>query len=82
MFSAIPFQRGSIKNNIVKGHAYIAFESLAEADGFQFFTTNADGVLSGIMGDVVPVDSVKAIKAVSPLPVQFQLSVTEKSLVN
>ena len=57
----------------MKGHVYIAFESLAEADGFQFFAASQDGALRGIMGDVLPVDSVKTIKAVSPLPVQFQL---------
>ena len=63
----------SIENNIVKGHVYIAFESLAEADGFQFFATNPAGALSGIMGDIMPLDSAQQLKVVSPLPVRFQL---------
>ena len=62
-----------IKNNLVAGHAFISFQSLAKADGFQYFTIDSDNYVNAIMGDSVSVESVSKIKAVSPFPVQFQL---------
>ncbi len=65
--------RSAIKDNIVAGHAYISFESLAEARGFQFVAQNDRGQVNAIMGDSVAVDSVTTLRAVSPLPVRFEL---------
>ena len=62
-----------IKNNLVSGHAFISFQSLAKADGFQFFTVNNSDEVNSIMGDSISVDFVNKIKAVSPFPVKFQL---------
>jgi hypothetical protein len=62
-----------IKNNLVAGHAFISFQSLANADGFQFFSVNEKNNVSAILGDSISVESVSKLKAVSPFPVKFQL---------
>ena len=67
-----------IKNNLVAGHAFISFQSLAKADGFQYFAVDSDDNVNGIMGDSISIGSVSKIKAVSPFPVQFQLVKDEK----
>lgn len=64
--------RFNLRDHLLAGHAYIAFESLAEASGFQFFATNASEEVLGIMGDSIPTTSVQ-LQSTSPLPVQFQL---------
>lgn len=58
---------------IVAGHAFISFQSLAKADGFQYFTMDSDDNVNAIMGDSILVSSVSKLKVVSPFPVQFQL---------
>jgi len=63
----------AIKNNLVAGHAFIAFENLAEAKGFQFFSTEKNNAVNAIMGDSVNVRNVKKLHAVSPFPVRFTL---------
>jgi hypothetical protein len=63
----------SIKNHLVKGHAFIAFENLAEATGFQFYSTDDKNKVNGILGDSVGSDSVSKLHAISPYPVQFKL---------
>ena len=63
----------AIKNNLVDGHAFIAFENLAEATGFQFYATDNTLNLSGIMGDSVMINSASKLHASSPFPVQFEL---------
>ncbi len=63
----------ALKNELVKGHAYVSFESLAEADGFQFYTVNGKGALNAIMGDSVSAKEATALHAVSPFPVRFEL---------
>ena len=63
----------ALKNNLVKGHAYISFETLAKAKGFEFFTTDAGQKLNAIMGDSIAVASVKSLQAVSPYPAKFEL---------
>lgn len=62
-----------IKNNLVAGHAFISFQSLAKADGFQYFTIDSDDNVNAIMGDSISTGSVFMLNAVSPFPVQFQL---------
>jgi len=62
-----------IKNNLVAGHAFICFQSLAKADGFQYFAVDSDNHVNAIMGDSVATKLVAKFKAVSPFPVQFQL---------
>lgn len=62
-----------IKNNLIYGHAFISFQSLAKANGFQYFSLNTDNQLNAIMGDSVSVDFVTTLMAVSPFPVKFQL---------
>jgi hypothetical protein len=63
----------SLKNELVKGHAYVSFESLAEANGFQFYSTGQDGRLNAIVGDSVSAANIKSLHAVSPYPVRFEL---------
>lgn len=67
------FTSADIINNLVKGRAYIAFENLAEADGFQFYGQNSDKSVVGIMGDSIEVAKVDRLVAQSPLPVRFIL---------
>lgn len=62
-----------IKNNLVSGHAFISFQSLANADGFQYFSTDLNDNLNAILGDSINVDKVTKLKVVSPFPVQIQL---------
>ena len=67
------FSNVSIKDNLVAGHTFIAFESLANAKGFQYFSTNDTDEVNAIMGDSISVNSLNKLKAVSPFPVQFEL---------
>ena len=66
------FSNVNIKENIIKGHVYISFESLARAKGFQYFATGREGT-TGIPCDSVKVTEAAQLKAVSPFPVKFQL---------
>ncbi|EON75379.1 hypothetical protein ADIS_4083 [Lunatimonas lonarensis] len=63
----------SIKEGLEKGRAFVSFENLLEAKGFQFFGLAKDGTLSGIMGDSISVADVAQIRAISPYPVDFEL---------
>lgn len=63
----------NIKDNLIAGHAFIAFESLANAKGFQYFSTDSKQEVNAIMGDSIAVATVNKLKAVSPYPVYFQL---------
>ena len=63
----------AIKNNLVCGHEFISFQSLAKADGFQYFAMDSSAQIKGILGDSISVDSAAVLKAVSPFPVRFQL---------
>jgi hypothetical protein len=63
----------SIGKNIKQGHLFIAFKSLGDAKGFQFYGTDRNGHVSGILGDSIRLDQVKSLHAVSPLPGQFKL---------
>ena len=67
------FSNIDIKNNLVKGHAFIAFESLANAKGFQFFSTDIKEDVNAIMGDSISVSAVYKLQAISPYPAQFKL---------
>lgn len=63
----------NIKDNLVEGHAFVAFENLAFADGFQYFASDKNNNTNAILGDSIPASLVNQIKAVSPFPVQFKL---------
>jgi hypothetical protein len=63
----------AIKDNMVYGHAFISFQSLANADGFQFFTVDENDNVNGILGDSIKVNEVNKIKTLSPFPVRFEL---------
>lgn len=63
----------ALKNHLVNGNAFIAFENLANATGFQFYSTDSDNHISGILGDSVQNSSVSALHAASPFPVEFKL---------
>ncbi|MBZ5857297.1 CehA/McbA family metallohydrolase domain-containing protein [Flavihumibacter profundi] len=63
----------SIANSLKKGNLFIAFKSLGDAKGFMFCSKNAEGKVSGILGDSVRIDNVKSFQVVSPLPGQFRL---------
>jgi len=67
------FSNVNIKDNLVAGHAFIAFENLADAKGFQYFSVDKQQEVNAIMGDSISVNSLGKLKAVSPLPVQFKL---------
>ena len=64
---------GNLRKHLLAGHAFIAFESLANADGFQFFTEGINGQMNAIMGDSIPVGKVRQLKALSPIPARFEL---------
>ncbi len=63
----------SIKDHLVEGHAFIAFENLAEATGFQFYASDNKNMVSAILGDSVLLSSISKLHASSPFPVQFKL---------
>ncbi|MCB0634265.1 MAG: hypothetical protein R2824_17280 [Saprospiraceae bacterium] len=63
----------NIMDNLIKGHVYISFESLAEARGFQFFSQDKDGIVNAIMGDSLKIDLADKLTALSPFPVKFTL---------
>jgi len=67
------FSNVSIKENVIKGHVFTAFESLAPSDGFQYFATDDQDKVSGILGDSVSSRQASVLKAVSPFPVKFKL---------
>jgi hypothetical protein len=67
------FSSVNIKDNIIKGHVFLSFESLAEANGFQYFSTDETNNVSGILGDSVALANITHVKAISPLPVKYQL---------
>jgi hypothetical protein len=63
----------SIARHILSGHLFTAFQSLADAEGFAFYTKDAEENLTGIMGDSVAVAKGRTLNAISPLPGQFRL---------
>lgn len=67
------FSNVGIKENIIKGHVFIAFESLAMSDGFQYFATDDHGNVTAILGDSISKEQASNLKAVSPYPVKFKL---------
>lgn len=67
------FSNVDIKENIIKGRLFVSFESLAPAEGFQFFATGNQQQCTAIMGDSVVVADVSMLHALSPFPVKFQL---------
>lgn len=67
------FSNVNIKDNILRGHVFLSFESIAEPEGFQYFTTNSTNSVTAILGDSVSVKNVTELKAVSPYPVKYQL---------
>ncbi len=67
------FSNVNIKENIIKGHLYVSFESLGNADGFQYFSMDKEEKITAIPGDSVSLVGTATLKAVSPLPVVFRL---------
>ncbi|MEQ6119455.1 hypothetical protein [Reichenbachiella sp. MALMAid0571] len=67
------FSNVNIKDNIIKGHLFVSFESLAKAQGFQYFSTDENNSVTAILGDSVLVQNAPKLKAFSPYPVKFQL---------
>jgi len=63
----------AIKDNMVAGHAFISFQSLAKADGFQYYSVDNDNNVNAILGDSIASGSVAKLKAISPFPVRFEL---------
>lgn len=63
----------SIGKNIKQGHLFIAFKSLGDAKGFQFYGLDKKGHVSAILGDSIRLDQVKSLYSVSPLPGRFKL---------
>jgi hypothetical protein len=63
----------SLSKNMKQGHLFIAFKSLGDAKGFQFYGTNAKDSIIGILGDSIKLETLKNLKAVSPLPGKFKL---------
>jgi len=67
------FSSKNIKDNLVAGRAFIAFENIADANGFQFFTVDSENRVNAIMGDSIQHKSVDKLMAQSPYPVCFKL---------
>ena len=67
------FSNINIKDHVIRGHVFVSFEHLAEANGFQYFAMDNQGAICAILGDSVSVDDAVELRAVSPLPVKFQL---------
>src|SRR5690606_3347063 len=67
------FSSQEIKQGIEKGNAFVAFEGLAKADGFQFFALNTQKELTGILGDSVSVQDANQMKVLSPFPARYRL---------
>lgn len=63
----------SLKNHLVQGHAFVSFENLLEAKGFEFLAFGKEGEILGIMGDEISLEKVHKLKASSPYPVQYEL---------
>ena len=63
----------SLAENMKKGHLFIAFKTLGDAKGFNFFTQNARNEITGIMGDSIRISNIKSLNAVAPLPSQYRL---------
>lgn len=64
---------GSLGRQLKRGNLFIAFKSLGDARGFMFCSRNAEGEVTGILGDSVAIGDVKSLQAVSPLPGRFRL---------
>ena len=67
------FSSQEIKQGIEKGNAFVAFEGLAKADGFQFFALNTQKELTGILGDSVSVQDANQMKVLSPFPARYRV---------
>ena len=67
------FSNVNIKDHILKGHAIVSFEHLAEANGFQYFAVNELNEITGIVGDSIPAGQVASLRAISPYPARYQL---------
>lgn len=63
----------SLAANIKKGHLFTAFKSLGDAKGFLYCATDRNDRIAAILGDSIPAENVKSLKAVSPLPGRFLL---------
>ncbi len=63
----------SLANHIKKGHLFVAFKTLGDAKGFNFFARNPQNEISGIMGESVRIENAGKMQAEAPLPGQFRL---------
>lgn len=63
----------AIKEALVAGNAFVSFENLLEAKGFQYVALAEDLGVAAIMGDSIALSNVSQLKAISPYPVDFQL---------
>jgi hypothetical protein len=67
------FTNVNIKDHILQGHVLVSFESLAPANGFQYFAQNDQDSITAITGDSVNINNVHKFRAVSPFPARFEL---------
>ncbi|GAA0878994.1 hypothetical protein GCM10009119_19620 [Algoriphagus jejuensis] len=70
---ASEFSSRKIKEGIEKGNAFVAFEGLAKAEGFQYFALNEKSELAGILGDSLAVQVANQLKVLSPFPARYRL---------
>lgn len=63
----------SLADHLLKGHLFMAFKTLGDAKGFNFYGINKSNRIQGIMGDSLSLTNTMALHAVSPLPGQFRL---------
>jgi hypothetical protein len=63
----------SLKDHLVAGHAFVSFENLLEARGFEFLALGKSGACVGIMGDEIPLEKIHVLRASSPYPAKYQL---------
>jgi hypothetical protein len=68
----------SIRNHLLKGHLFTAFQSMGDAKGFMFHATDREGSVDCIMGDSIRLEKIKTLNAVSPYPGRFILKLNGK----
>uniref|UniRef100_UPI003216D792 hypothetical protein n=1 Tax=uncultured Draconibacterium sp. TaxID=1573823 RepID=UPI003216D792 len=63
----------SLSHHIKLGHLFMAFKSLGDASGFNYFAKNNSGKMKAIPGDSLVINEFNSLHAVSPFPGQFRL---------
>ncbi len=63
----------SLGNHIKQGHLYTAFKSLTDANGFLFYSSDAENKVNAVGGDSIRLSQINSLKAVLCFPGRFKL---------